>query len=138
MANKSPKTDSLIDHNKRLKAKNIQRVKTALEKMLAQSEEVNIARLSDKTGVSRSTIYRNEELRALIDKFRETSLLRKNREVKFQKELRAERAAHAKLETVTNALKAERIESARLRDENKRLKEHIEHLMDKYSKIHPI
>ena len=138
MANKSPKTDALIDHNKRLQAKNIRRVKAALEKMLAQSEEVNIARLSEKTGVSRSTIYRNKELRDLIDKFRETSLLRRNREVKFQKELRAEKAAQSKLKTVTDALKAERLETTRLREENKRLKEHIEHLMEKYSKVYPI
>lgn len=58
--------------------------------------------------------------------------------MKYQKELRAERAAQAKLKTVTDALKAERLEYAKLKEENKRLKEHIEHLMDKYSKIHPI
>ncbi len=114
MANKSPRVDALIEHNKKLKARNIQRVKSALEKMLANSEEVNIARLAEETGVSRSTIYRDGELRSLIDKFRETSVLRRNRQVKLRKELSAERAAQAKMKTLAEALKLERAESARL------------------------
>lgn len=138
MANKSPRVDALIKHNKKLKARNIQRVKSALEKMLANSEEVNIARLAEETGVSRSTIYRDGELRSLIDKFRETSVLRRNRQVKLKKELSAERAAQAKMRTLAEAVKLERAESARLKKENKKLKEHIEHLTDKYSKFHQI
>lgn len=121
-----------------MKTKNIQRVKSTLEKMLAQSEQINIAKLSERTGVSRSTIYRDDELRELIDRFRETSVLRKNRKVKFEKEQALERAAESKLKTVTEALKRERIESDKLKAENIKLKEHIEYLMEKYSNVSSI
>jgi hypothetical protein len=135
LANKTPKTKSLVDYNKRLKAKNIQSVKSAMELMLAQSEQINIAKLAERTGLSRSTIYRNSELRELIDRFRETSVLRKNRKVKFEKEQAVDRAAQAKLKTISEALKLERLECSRIREENKKLKEHIEYLMDKYSNV---
>ena len=138
MANKSPKTDPLIKYNKDMKTKNVQRVKSTLEKMLSQSEQINIAKLSERTGVSRSTIYRDGELRELIDRFRETSVLRKNRKVKFEKEQALERAAESKLKTATEALKRERIESDKLKAENIKLKEHIEYLMEKYSNVSSI
>ena len=65
-------------------------------------------------------------------------MLRRNRQVKLQKELAAERAAQSKLKNVTDALKAERARTADLKEENKKLKEHIEHLTEKYSKFNRI
>lgn len=135
MANNKSNVEALIQYNKNLKIKNRNKVKEALDKMLANSEPVNIAKLAKTTGLARSTIYRDTELRTIIDNFRETSILRKNRKVKFEKEQSLERAAAAKLRVLTDKLKEERKLIESLRQENTTLKEHIEHLTQKYSKV---
>mgnify|MGYP000492381942 CR=1 FL=1 len=135
MANNKSNVEALNQYNKNLKIKNRNKVKEALDKMLANSEPVNIAKLAKTTGLARSTIYRDTELRTIIDNFRETSILRKNRKVKFEKEQSLERAAAAKLRVLTDKLKEERKLIESLRQENTTLKEHIEHLTQKYSKV---
>lgn len=135
MANKNPDIESLNQYNKNRNSKTIQKVKETLDKMLANSESVNISKLAKASGVSRTTIYREEELRAIVDNFRETSVLRKNRKVKFEKEQALERASAAKLRVITDKLKEEREIIKKLREENQSLKEHIEYLTQKFSNI---
>lgn len=135
MANNKSNFEALNQYNKDLKIKNKNKVKETLDKMLANSEPVNIAKLAKATGLARSTIYRDTELRTIIDKFRETSVLRKNRKVKFEKEQALERASAAKLRVITEKIKVERRLVESLREENKALKEHIEYLTQKNSNI---
>jgi hypothetical protein len=135
VANNKSNVEALNQYNKNLKIKNRDKVKDALDKMLANSESVNIAKLAKTTGLARSTIYRDAELRAIIDNFRETSVLRKNRKVKFEKEQSLERAASAKLRVLTDKLKEERKLMELLRQENTTLKEHIEYITQKNSQI---
>lgn len=135
MANNKSNVEALNQYNKNLKIKNREKVKEALDKMLANSESVNIAKLAKTTGLARSTIYRDAELRAIIDNFRETSILRKNRKVKLEKEQSLERAATAKLRVLTEKISEERKIIESLKKENHALKEHIEFLTQKYSNI---
>lgn len=135
MANKNPDIESLNQYNKSRNSKTIQKVKDTLDKMLANSESVNISKLAKASGVSRTTIYREEELRTIVDNFRETSVLRKNRKVKFEKEQALERASAAKLRVITDKLKEERKVIEKLKEENQSLKEHIEYLTQKYSNV---
>lgn len=128
MANNQSNIEALNKYNKDLKVKNRNKVKDTLDKMLANSEPVNIAKLAKATGLARSTIYRDTELRAIIDNFRETSVLRRNRKVKFEKEQALERASATKLRVITEKIKMERKLIESLREENKVLKEHIETL----------
>ena len=135
MANNHPNIELLKKFNKDKKIRTKKKVTDALDKMMKNSESVNISKLSSASGVSRMTIYRDDELRSMIDTFRETSVLRKNRKVKFEKEQALERASAAKLRVLTDKLKDERKIIESLRQENKALKEHIEYLTQKYSNV---
>lgn len=135
MANKSPNIEALNDYNALLKQKNKKKIINALDYLMNESESVNISKIAKVAGLSRSTIYRDDELRTIIDTYRETSVLRRNRQVKFEKEQTLERAAKSKLKAVMQALKVERDVIRQLKAENIALKQHVESLTQKYSNI---
>jgi hypothetical protein len=112
--------------NAKVKKKNKDKILRALDSMMRRSEPVNIAKIALEAGVSRQTIYRDEEVRQIIDNFRETSILRKNRKVIFEKEQRREASSKAKLEVVIRRLKKIEAENIQLKQENQKLKEYIE------------
>jgi hypothetical protein len=141
VANNNPTTKALKQYNKDKSIKAKAKIKQALEKMLQNSEEVNIQKLSQASGISRTTIYKDQEIRDTIDRFRETSVLRKNRKVKYEKELALERASSSKLRVLTEKLREERVVIEKLKNENLALKQHIEKITqeaNKISRIKPI
>jgi hypothetical protein len=138
VANKNPKTEALNQYNKDRSIKTRAKIKHSLEKMLQNSEVINIQRLSRESGISRTTIYRDQEIRDLIDRFRETSILRSNSKVKYEKDLALERSASSKLRVLMDKIKEERKVIASLREENHTLKQHIEYLTQKYSNVKKI
>lgn len=135
MKNKVENYKYLEEHIKKKKAKTRERIKNCIDSMLARSEPINIAKIAERSGVSRMTIYRDQELRDLIDRFRETSVLRRNRKIKLEKEEALERSANAKLKILTDKIKSERKVIEDLKKENQSLKEHIEYLTQKYENI---
>lgn len=106
-----------------LQRSNEERAKEAREKAIqaitilkSENTQVNFSTVSKKSGVSRQFLYRNPELRSLIEGARQCDVDNEvNRRARFDKT--------SKSKDVVIAAKDKRI--AKLEEENKRLKEEL-------------
>ncbi|WP_370291925.1 DUF6262 family protein [Thalassolituus sp.] len=122
------KTRRLNDFNRQLKESNKEKIIRVIDQCLRQSEEINISKIASKSGLSRQTIYRSNELRDLIDRYRETSVLRKNRSIKTERETMRENSYKAKNDALRTKIKGLQSRIACLKDENQKLRDYIERL----------
>lgn len=129
MPSKEERISNLKNARLKLQASNEAKVVAALDDAMRRSEKISIAALAEKSGVSRATIYRNEKLRKVIDNYRETSILRRNRKSKTEKEAQIEASYKAKTAALKERLKKVETENASLKNELTKLREYIDSLM---------
>ena len=95
------------------------RAQDALRALVAEGAPVTFARLSDAAKVSRSWLYRQDELRAAVQRHRRAS----------PTPVRARRQESATVESLRQQIHAYRQEIARLRAENSTLNDQLARLL---------
>lgn len=77
-------------HNKK-KEQTKFKVEEALKELLAKKEEITYTSVALESGISRSTLYRNEELKDMIETVRTSAMLSKYLHLNYQmKQLKRE------------------------------------------------
>ena len=118
----------LTDYAKKKNEETIQRVHRVIDELYAQEEQVNFETVARLAGVSRGTLYNNEELRDRIQRLRAggtdqmcESLKEKNR--RQEEKLRTMRGRIRQLEEEKKKLIVQLIDYEELRRENERLRQ---------------
>lgn len=127
----NPRTAALCLYAKRKNEATIRLVNTAIDGLLARGQTVNFEAVARAAGVSRGTLYNNEELRARICRLRANdgdrlcdALREKNS--RQEKKLRAMREQIRCLEEEKEKLIVQLIDFEMVRRENERLKRALE------------
>lgn len=91
----------------------MQKTRSAIDQLIAAEEEVTFTAVHKVSGVSKTFLYRNEEIRAEIEKCRKET--REIAEVKRQKRIRTKQSRDVIIEAKDRRIK-------NLEEENRRLK----------------
>lgn len=71
MSNKNPNTKGILKNAEKKTKITIEKVENAIKEMIKDGTTINFNSLSVKTGVSKSFLYNNKELKMRIDSLRE-------------------------------------------------------------------
>ena len=83
------KYDTMLAVNKKRNKRKIDTAKKEIYKMLENGEKVTVTKLIEQTGLSRGFFYKNEEVRALLDRAVEQIELLEEQNEKLLKEMAA-------------------------------------------------
>lgn len=111
----SDRTGRLADHARARHQQTLRRAQTMLADMTKDGEDITIARLASKAGVSRSWIYTQPDLRDQIEQARQNA----------RPSPRTSAAARASVESLKRRLELAHQTLTRLRAENQQLKQDI-------------
>ena len=114
------KKNNLEESWKRKREDAVKKAKDAINELILQKEAVNFNSVHTKSGVAKSYLYKNEELRALIETYRKKEI---DKETSWHKKY----DKTSKSKDVIIAAKDKRI--AKLEEENKRLQKEVSNLM---------
>lgn len=125
------RSDALLAYAKKKKEETIKQVNAAIDELREQGAEINFESVARYAGVSRGTLYNNEQLRDRISQLRAygsdnlcDTLREKNR--RQEERLRALREQIHRLEEEKEKLIVQLIDCEELRKENERLRRALE------------
>lgn len=135
MAKKNAQADersaALVAYTKKKREETLKQVNAAIDELRAQGAQINFETVARYAGVSRGTLYNNEELRDRITRLRTygsddlcSALREKN--LQQEKRLRALREQIRCLEEEKEKLIVQLIDCEELRKENERLRRALE------------
>jgi hypothetical protein len=81
----------------------IEKVRSAIRVMVAEEEEISFSSVSRKSGVARSFLYKNQEIKAEIEKYREQTI--DIRQCKAEQRLKTKRSRDTVIEAKDRRIK---------------------------------
>ncbi len=115
MANKNPNTGPLLKNIEQKKQRTILKVENTIKEMIKKKIKINFNSIATESGVSKSFLYKYDDLRNRIE------TLRKNQGTVKSKQTNCEVTARSKDVIITSLRKR----NQQLEEENKRLKEQL-------------
>lgn len=140
--NKSKNIDGLLEHSRAKNRETIDKVNRAIDKLKrSRTRKVNFLTVAEEAGVSKATLYNNEELKERIMSLRsvkrgtpagDSALLKDGMEAEREK-VRKLNDEIIRLREDKKKLIAQLVEMESLKDENKKLKESVKKLQTQRS-----
>lgn len=116
MANKNPNTGPLLQSLENKTQHAFQKVEKAIKEMIKQQQKINFNSVSEVSGVSKSFLYKHDEIRNRIDGLRE-----QEKGLKIPKQVKREMTDKSKDVIIASLRKRNK----NLEEENKKLKEQL-------------